>query len=82
MTLILLIVNVFETLSVIPNLHTYFINMNQDCNTMNLFFNILNFIFCTKNKHHYLCPKSFQIRDDPNETACLHAEIRVKKNDD
>lgn len=38
-------------------------------------------MFCTKkDKHHDLCPKSFQLEDDPNEIAGLHAEIHGKKD--
>ena len=38
------------------------------------------YVFYKEDKHHDLCPKSFQLRDDLNETAGLHAEIRVKKD--
>ena len=38
------------------------------------------YIFYKEDKHHDLCPKSFQLRDDPNETTDLHAEIRVQKD--
>ena len=37
------------------------------------------YVLYKKNKHHDSCPKSFQLRDDPNETTGLHVEIRVKK---
>ena len=38
------------------------------------------YVFYKEDKHYDLCPKSFQLRDNPNETTCLHAEIRVQKD--
>ena len=38
------------------------------------------YVFYKEDKYHDFCSKSFQLRDDPNERACLHAEIRVKKD--
>lgn len=37
------------------------------------------YVFYKEDKHHDLCPKSFQLRDDLNETKGLHAKSVSKK---